>query len=180
MPESIRRLCVFCGSRPGANPAYAREAAALGRGLAVAGIRLVYGAGDVGLMGEVARACLGAGGEATGFIPRHLEEWEVGKRDLTEFVVTETMHERKTLMFENSDAVAVLPGGPGTLDETFEVLTWRQLGLHEKPVFLMDVDNYWAPFHALVAHVTRQEFCSEGFAGYYETVPDSATLLARL
>jgi uncharacterized protein (TIGR00730 family) len=121
------------------------DATALGTALAQGGHRLVYGAGDVGLMGAVARAAQAAGGETFGVIPTHLMEMEVGKRDLTTFVVTETMHERKKVMFMNADAIVMLPGGAGSLDEFFEVLTWRQLGLHEKPVFLLDTAGYWAP-----------------------------------
>ena len=119
--------------------------------LAAAGLRLVYGAGDVGLMGAVARAAIAAGGETFGVIPSHLVAREEGRRDLSRLVVTETMHERKKVMFMNADAIVTLPGGPGSLDELFEVLTWRQLGLHAKPVFLLNVNGYWDPLLALLA-----------------------------
>ncbi|MDW3183845.1 TIGR00730 family Rossman fold protein [Roseobacter sp.] len=170
----LKSVCVYCGSRPGADPAYLADATALGNVLAAEGWRLVYGAGDVGLMGAVARAAQQAGGETFGVIPQHLVAWEVGKTDLTSYVVTETMHERKKVMFMNCDAVVVLPGGAGSLDELFEVLTWRQLGLHEKPVFLVNTNGYWDPLLALLRHVTGQGFADESLHGYYETVPDAA------
>ena len=151
-------VCVYCGSRPGDDPAFTRDAEMLGRGLAAAGMRLVYGAGDVGLMGSVARSAQAAGGVTFGVIPQHLVDWEVGKTDLTTYVVTETMHERKKVMFMNCDAVVVLPGGAGSLDEFFEVLTWRQLELHEKPVVLVNIDGYWDPLIALMHHVVDQGF----------------------
>ena len=151
-------ICVYCGARSGADPRFAAEGAALGRALAQAGWRLVYGAGDVGLMGIVARAAQEAGGETFGVIPEHLVRLEVGKRDLTHFVVTETMHERKKVMLMNADAVVVLPGGAGSLDEFFEALTWRQLGLHEKPIVLLDVAGFWQPLQGLLAHVIDQGF----------------------
>jgi uncharacterized protein (TIGR00730 family) len=173
-------VCVFCGSRPGADPAYAEAARALGAGLAAAGMRLVYGAGDVGLMGEVARAAQAAGGATFGVIPKHLLDREVGRRDLSTFVVTETMHERKKVMFMNADAVVALPGGPGTLDELFEVLTWRQLGLHAKPVWLLDQGGYWRPLRALLEHVVAQGFAGPEILGFVETAPDAPALLAGL
>ncbi|WP_299826795.1 TIGR00730 family Rossman fold protein [uncultured Roseobacter sp.] len=170
----LKSVCVYCGSRPGADPAYLADATALGSTLAAEGWRLVYGAGDVGLMGAVARAAQQAGGETFGVIPQHLVAWEVGKTDLTSYVVTETMHERKKVMFMNCDAVVVLPGGAGSLDELFEVLTWRQLGLHEKPVFLVNTNGYWDPLLALLKHVTDQGFADDTLHGYYEIVPDAA------
>jgi uncharacterized protein (TIGR00730 family) len=173
-------VCVYCGSRPGNDPAFAATATALGTGLAQDGFRLVYGAGDVGLMGAVARAAQAAGGETFGVIPQHLVAWEVGKTDLTRYVVTETMHERKKVMFMNCDAVVVLPGGAGSLDELFEVLTWRQLGLHEKPVFLVDVNGYWQPLMQLLNHVVAQGFADATLLDYVAPVPDAASALTAL
>ena len=173
-------VCVFCGSRHGADPAYAEAARALGAGLAEAGFRLVYGAGDVGLMGETARAAQAAGGPTFGVIPKHLADREVGRRDLSLLVVTETMHERKKVMFMNADAVVALPGGPGTLDELFEVLTWRQLGLHAKPAFLLDVGGYWGPLRTLLGHLVAEGFAEPEFLTYLEVVPTVPDLLARL
>ncbi|WP_135506377.1 TIGR00730 family Rossman fold protein [Roseovarius aestuariivivens] len=151
-------ICVFCGSRAGRNPAYAAAAESFGAAIAARDWRLVYGAGDVGLMGTVARAAQNAGAETFGVIPDHLVKWEVGKTDLTRYVVTETMHERKKVMFMNCDAIVVLPGGAGSLDEFFEVLTWRQIGLHEKPVFLLNTDDYWTPLMQLMKHVINEGF----------------------
>ncbi|MGC3936424.1 TIGR00730 family Rossman fold protein [Roseobacter sp. EG26] len=175
-----KSVCVYCGSRPGADPAYMRDAKDLGRALAEEGWRLVYGAGDVGLMGAVAREAQSAGAETFGVIPQHLVDWEVGKTDLTSYVVTETMHERKKVMFMNCDAVVVLPGGAGSLDEFFEALTWRQLGLHEKPVFLVNTNGYWDPLVTLLTHVTTQGFADDSLHGYYSTVPDAEAARAAL
>jgi uncharacterized protein (TIGR00730 family) len=173
-------ICVFCGSRPGGHPAYAKEARALGRLIAAEGWRLVYGAGDVGLMGETARAAQGAGAATLGVIPTHLMGAERGRRDLTTLVVTEDMHERKKVMFMNSDAIVVLPGGAGTLDEFFEVLTWRQIGLHRKPICLLNTNGYWDPLVALLDHVIAQGFAEDPMRRYATLVPDVATLADSL
>ena len=168
---ALRSVCVFCGSRPGRDPAYAEAARALGQGIADHGWRLVYGAGDVGLMGEVARAALSAGARTMGVIPTHLMSREQGKRDLAQLVITEDMHERKKVMFMNSDAIVVLPGGAGSLDEFFEVLTWRQIGLHEKPILLLDTNGYWQPLLALLDHVIAQGFAEAVMRDFFRTVP---------
>lgn len=173
---SQKSVCVYCGSRNGANPAYSRAANRFGTLLAQAGWRLVYGAGDVGLMGEVARAAQSEGGDTFGVIPVHLLRREVGKTDLTRFVVTETMHERKKVMIMNADAVVVLPGGPGSLDELFEALTWRQLGLHDKPILVMNVDGYWDSLRTLLDQVIGQGFAEGSLADFITWVdtPDAA------
>jgi uncharacterized protein (TIGR00730 family) len=175
-----KSVCVYCGSRPGADPAYMAEATRLGTLFADEGWRLVYGAGDVGLMGAVARSAQAAGGETFGVIPQHLVDWEVGKTDLTTYVITETMHERKKVMFMNCDAVVVLPGGAGSLDELFEALTWRQLGLHNKPVLLMNTNGYWDPLIALLQHVTSQGFADDSLHDYYRVVPDTESCRTAL
>ena len=177
---SGRSVCVFCGSRSGTDPRYAQAAIELGGALARSKIRLVYGAGDVGLMGAVARAAIAAGGETFGVVPQHLVGRERGRRDLARLVVTETMHERKKVMFMNADAIVTLPGGPGTLDELFEVLTWRQLGLHAKPVLLLNVGGYWAPLLALLDHILAHDFAEAAFRGYLETVDGVPALIERL
>ena len=177
---SVKSVCVYCGSRPGAMPAYAEAARALGRGLAETGLRLVYGAGDVGLMGEVARAAQAAGGETFGVIPEHLVRREVGKSDLTSYVVTETMHERKKVMLMNADAVVVLPGGPGSLDELFEVLTWRQLGLHDKPIVILNAEGYWDKLRDLMDHVIAQGFADASLARLLTWADTPADALAAL
>lgn len=177
---AAKSVCVYCGSRSGAIPAYAQTAEALGTAIAQSGWQLVYGAGDVGLMGIVARAAQAAGGDTFGVIPEHLVRREVGKSDLTAYVVTETMHERKKVMFMNADVVVVLPGGAGSLDEFFEVLTWRQLGLHQKPIYLLDIAGYWQPLVALLDHVIAQGFAEPSLQGFIETIGDVDALMARL
>ncbi len=183
MPEreqSSLSVCVYCGSRFGNDPAYREAAEALGTGLAREGWRLVYGAGDVGLMGTVANAAIAGGGETFGVIPEHLLTLEVGKRDLSSFVVTETMHERKKVMFMNADAIVVLPGGAGSLDEFFEVLTWAQLGLHGKPVILLNVSGYWDPLVALVDHVIEAGFADASLKGLITVVETPEATLDAL
>lgn len=175
-----KSICVYCGSRMGNDPAFARDAHDLGVALAQTGWRLVYGAGDVGLMGTVARAAQNAGGDTFGVIPKHLVDWEVGKTDLTRYVVTETMHERKKVMFMNCDAVVVLPGGAGSLDEMFEVLTWRQLGLHEKPVIIVNTNDYWEPLLQLITSVVDQGFADATLMDYYSAVPDATAAIEAL
>ena len=170
-------VCVYCGSRDGNNPAYAAAADALGHGLAVRGWRLVYGAGDVGLMGRVARGAQAAGGDTFGVIPTHLLQREVGKRDLGTFIITETMHERKKVMFMNADAVVVLPGGAGSLDELMEVLTWAQLGLHAKPIVLLNTDGYWNPLLSLMHHVVDEGFADASLLSLFTVRDDVADAL---
>ena len=160
----------------GTNPAHQRAAHATGQAIADAGWRLVYGAGDLGLMGEVARAAKAAGAATFGVIPEHLLAKEVAKRDLTTFIVTETMHERKKVMFMNADAIALLPGGAGSLDEIFEVITWAQIGLHRKPIWVMDVDGYWQPLLALMDHVIREGFADASLRDLF-TVLDGVDAL---
>lgn len=173
-------VCVYCGSRPGTDPAYAQAATDLGTALAGENWRLVYGAGDVGLMGLVARATQDAGGETFGVIPTHLMQLEVGKRDLTRFIVTENMHERKKVMFMNSDAVVVMPGGAGTLDEFFEVLTWAQLGLHAKPIVLLNTSGFWSPLTGLIDHVIDQGFAAPSLRDLITTADDPAGVMTTL
>ena len=180
MPSKSLSVCVFCGSRDGSDPAYAHSATELGTALATEGWRLVYGAGDVGLMGRTARAAQAAGGDTFGVIPIHLFEREVGKRDLSTFIVTENMHERKKVMYMNSDAIVMLPGGAGSVDEFFEVLTWRQLGLHQKPIILLNSAGYWDPLNALITHVIDQKFADPSLAGFIQTVPDVPALIETL
>ncbi|MFN3825611.1 MAG: TIGR00730 family Rossman fold protein [Pseudorhodobacter sp.] len=177
---ALRSVCVFCGSRPGARDAYAEAAGRTGAMIAARGWRLVYGAGDVGLMGEVARAAMAGGGATMGVIPTHLMAREQGKRDLAQLVITEDMHERKKVMFMNCDAIVVLPGGAGSLDEFFEVLTWRQIGLHGKPIFLLDVEGYWQPLAGLIDHIVTEGFAGAEVRDFFALVPDVATLEARL
>ena len=173
-------VCVYCGSRSGARDTYAEDAAKLGTALAEAGMRLVYGAGDVGLMGIVARAAMAAGGTTFGVIPDHLMRREVGKRDLHTFIVTETMHERKKVMVMNADAIIVLPGGAGSLDEFFEVLTGRQLGLHDKPIFLLNSEGYWDKLRGLLDHIVDQGFADGSLLEFFQTASDVPGVMQAL
>jgi uncharacterized protein (TIGR00730 family) len=169
-------VCVYCGSRDGRDAAYAQAAEATGQMIAANGWRLVYGAGDVGLMGRVAKAVQQAGGATFGVIPTHLLDWEVGKRDLDQFIITETMHERKKVMFMNADAVVVLPGGAGSLDEFFEALTWRQLKLHGKPIILLNVNGFWNPLVALLDHIVAEAFAGDDILSFVQVAADIAEL----
>lgn len=159
---TIKSLCVFCGSSPGANPAYVQAGQTLGRLMGEAGIRLVYGAGGTGIMGAVSKGVLDAGGKVTGIIPQHLVDMEAAMDGLDERIVVPDMHTRKRMMFDRSDAFCVLPGGFGTLDETFEILTWRQLHLHDKPVVICNINDYWKPFLAIGESMMKEGFIRPG------------------
>ena len=178
---STLSLCVYCGARPGAKPAYEAAGTALGRAIAKEGWRLIYGAGDVGIMGAVAAAAVAGGADTLGVIPTHLVQSEA-PRDLfgSDRIITETMHEHKKVMFMNADATAVLPGGAGSLEEFFEVLTWSQLDLHDKPIFLVDIEGYWQPLVALLDHVISEGFADHGLKDLFQVVPDVDTLVEML
>src|SRR5579862_914728 len=176
----IRRLCVYCGSALGADFRYREAAAALGTGLAAAGIELVYGGGRNGLMGAVADAVLAGGGTAIGVIPRHLQDREVAHLGLSELVIVDTMHQRKRVMAERADAFAVLPGGVGTLDEAVEILSWRQLGLHQKPIFIIDIAGYWSPLAILFEHIVTSRFAAPLVPALVSFVPDVGALFEAL
>jgi uncharacterized protein (TIGR00730 family) len=156
--NTIKTVCVYCGSGPGTNPHFVDAATALGKALAENGIRLVYGGGSLGLMGAVAKSVLDHGGSVTGIIPNFLTTRENALKQVQEMIVTPDMHERKRLMFERSDAFVALPGGVGTLEELVEQLTWQQLGRHTKPVLLANIDGFWEPLLALLAHMRATEF----------------------
>jgi len=162
--NKIRTICVYCGSGPGTNPRFIEAAIALGRILAEHGIRLVYGGGSIGLMGAIATSVLDHGGSVTGIIPDFLTARENALTRIQEMIVTPDMHERKRLMFERSDAFVALPGGIGTLEELVEQMTWQQLGRHTKPVLLANIDGFWEPLLALLAHMRATEFIRAGLA----------------
>ena len=176
-PSSI---CVFCGARFGTDPAASEIARQLGGLLAAQGITLVYGGGGVGLMGLVANAALDGGGKAVGVIPRFLLQREAGHPDLDETVVVETMHERKLTMFERSDAFVVLPGGIGTMEELFEVLSWRTLGLHSKPIVIVDQGGYWAPLAALLRSIVERGFAEPGHLDHVAFVRELSEILPAI
>jgi len=154
----LRSVCVYCGSNAGSRPVYTERAQALGTRLAREGLAVVYGGGNVGLMGIVADAALAAGGEVVGVIPEQLVNWEVAHRGVTRLEVVANMHERKARMFDLSDAFVALPGGFGTMDEMFEMLTWRQLGLGDKPCAFLDVDGFYAPLVAMMDRMVAERF----------------------
>ena len=154
----LTSLCVYCGANEGGDPDHRSAAVRLGKMMADQDIGLVFGGGRIGLMGVIADTVMENGGRVIGVIPEHLHDIEVGHEGLTELHIVDSMHIRKQLMFDLSDAFVVLPGGLGTLDETFEIITWRQLGLHDKPVILVDNNGYWQPFQNLVQHVIDSGF----------------------
>ncbi|EIZ85818.1 MULTISPECIES: LOG family protein [Methylobacterium] len=176
----VRTVCVYCGSGFGGDPAFRDAAETLGTAIAQAGMGLVYGGGDVGLMGTVARAALAAGGHVTGIIPDFLQAREHMLDDVQETVVVPDMHTRKRLMFERSDAFVTLPGGIGTLEELVEQLTWAQLGRHRKPVVLVSVADFWAPLLALFEHMRGHGFIREGLDLSYIVARDAATVVPLL
>jgi uncharacterized protein (TIGR00730 family) len=177
---SLQAVAVYCGSSPGADPGYATAAASLGRLLAQRGIRLVYGGGHVGLMGVLADAALAQHGQVHGVITRALEAKEVAHRGLTSLTVVDTMHERKAAMADQAGAFIMLPGGFGTLDEFFEVLTWTQLGIHRKPCGVLDVGGYFEPLRALLATAARERFILPEHRDMVVIETDPATLIGRL
>jgi uncharacterized protein (TIGR00730 family) len=180
----VKSLCVFCGASDGDDPVYGEAATRLGEAIAKAGIELVFGGGRIGLMGTVATAAHRAGAKVTGIIPKHLANLELGARKpIGTLHVVETMHERKARMFDLSDGIVILPGGLGTLDEAFEVMTWKQLGLHDKPIVLVDVAGYWAPLLHIIERVVAAGFAPESSLGIVRAVPrpeDVLPLLASL
>ena len=175
-----RSLLLFCGSRSGHDPAHVASAQALGRSLAGAGIELVYGGGSLGLMGEAARACMGAGGRVTGIIPAFLDDLEIAQPGLTRLITVETMHQRKSLMWQRCDAVLALPGGIGTIDEVVETMSWNSLKLHAKPIFLMGAGGFWQPFRAMIEALETAGFNHSPFSAQLTPVADMAELLERL
>ena len=176
----IRNICVYCGSNPGINPAYAQVARIFGRLIAEAGVGLVYGGGGLGLMGEVARTVLAHGGHVTGIIPEFLSEKERMLRDAHEMIVVEDMHQRKKLMFDRSDAFVALPGGIGTLEELVEQLTWAQLGRHTKPIVLVNIEGFWAPFLELLHHMRREAFIQQSMEVRFVTVDRAEDVLGAI
>jgi uncharacterized protein (TIGR00730 family) len=178
--QQIRSVCVYCGSAGAVDQRYRAAAEELGHSLAAAGIKLVFGGGRIGLMGIAADAALAAGGQVIGVIPASLRDAELAHSGVSELVVVDTMHDRKRVMAERSDAFAVLPGGIGTLDETFEILTWRQLRLHDKPIFLVDIAGYWQPLRALLDHIVAQRFATSLVPRLVEIVPSVSALMVAL
>ena len=176
---AIKRLCVYCASSRGTKEIYRQTAVQLGTLLADSGIELVYGGGRVGLMGLIADAALARNGHVTGIIPCHLRDREVAHPN-ARLVVVGSMHERKQRMFDLSDAFVSLPGGLGTLDETIEIVTWKQLGLHDKPIVIVDVEGYWAPLSALIEHTIAHGFAAPAARDFFRTVAAVDEILPAL
>jgi uncharacterized protein (TIGR00730 family) len=169
----LRSICVYLGANPGARPEYADATARLGRAMADADIRLVYGGGAIGLMGVLARSVLNAGGGVTGIIPQFLRDREIEMRDADDLIVTADMHERKRIMFQRSDAFVALPGGIGTLEEVVEVMTWAQLDQHVKPVLIVNINGFWDPLIALFERMMDEGFLRKSFLGDHNALPVS-------
>lgn len=178
--HSIKSICVYCASSNTVAENHKQTAAHFGQLMAEQGIRLVFGGGRVGLMGIVAQGVMDHGGTVIGYIPDHLNEAEVGHTGITELHVVDTMHTRKRLMFEQSDAFVVIPGGLGTLDELFEILTWRQLGLHDKPVLILNQDGFWDPLLTLIDHMIAENTARPSVYDLYTVVTDVADILPTL
>lgn len=176
----MKSVCVYCGSASGARPVYAEAAKAFGRALVEANMSLVYGGGRVGLMGLIADEVLACGGRAVGVIPELLLSKEVGHTDLTELHVVPDMHERKKKMADLSDAFVAMPGGVGTFEELFEVYTWAQLGYHQKPVALLDVDGYFDPLLSMLRHTVEEGFMREAYLGMLLVAQQPAEMIAKL
>jgi uncharacterized protein (TIGR00730 family) len=180
MNTSGKKICVYCGSGPGRSPVYVDAARSLGQAMAEAGIGLVYGGGSLGLMGEIARTVLKNGGHVTGIIPEFLSTREKMLRDVQDLIVTRSMHERKQIMFEKSDAFVALPGGVGTLEELVEQLTWSQLGQHKKPIVLADIEGFWAPLLSLIDHMREEAFIRTGLEINLTTVTHPLDIIPTL
>lgn len=179
-PAPVRNVCVYCGSRMGSKPSFETLASDLGKGIAESGLGLVYGAGSIGLMGVVARAARDAGAPVIGIIPEHLDAVEITQEGLAELHVTQNMHDRKKMMFDRSDAFVVLPGGLGTLDETFEIMTWAQLSLHKKPIILINHEGYWTPFLELLKNVVNDGFADAKNVNLITVVETADEAIAQL
>ncbi|MGC5326371.1 TIGR00730 family Rossman fold protein [Brevibacillus sp. SYSU BS000544] len=175
----MKRLAVFCGSSYGASDTYKEGAIQLGKVLAKRGITLVYGGASVGIMGEIANAVLKEGGEVIGVIPKMLEDREISHRNLTELFIVDSMHERKAKMVELADGFIALPGGPGTLEEFFEVFTWAQLGIHQKPCGLLNINHYYDPLVTLFNHMADQQFLQEKYRSMAVVESDPERLIEK-
>ncbi|MGA9657598.1 MAG: TIGR00730 family Rossman fold protein [Asticcacaulis sp.] len=178
-PAPIRSVCVYCGSSFGNNPAYRQAALDLGQVLAGAGLRLVYGGGGVGLMGEIAGAAHKAGGKVLGIMPQFLRSREA-LLDQIETRVVKNMHERKMMMFEESDAFVVMPGGIGTLEEVIELMSWRRLDLHKKPIIFLNTLGFWSPFFSLIDHTLETGFTPSSFTDTYTHVDSVENVLPAM
>ena len=176
----MKKLCVFTGAATGSDPRFAEAAHQLGQILASRNLGLVYGGGKSGLMGKIADAVIASDGHATGIIPKFLDNVEIAHRGLTDLHVIDTMHERKNMMYDIADGFVIMPGGLGTLDETMEIITWRQLGLHRKPIIIANLYGYWDHMLLLFQNIIDEGFMHHGHTGHFEHVSDMDELADRL
>lgn len=177
---TISNVCVYCGSSNGNEPAYLEAGQEFGRILARSGVGLVYGGGGVGIMGAIARSVMAEGGRVTGIIPEFLCAKEVQLKEITEFIVTDSMHTRKWTMFERSDAFVALPGGVGTLEEVIEMMTWAQLGRHNRPIVFLNLNGFWDPLISLLDHMIKEGFARSQIRSIYSVVDKVEDILPRI
>jgi len=177
---SIKSICVYCGASDSGPKSHREAADRFGRILAQEGIELVFGGGRIGIMGVLANAVLEAGGRAVGVIPEHLRRVELPSHRLSELIIVVSMHARKEVMFRRAEAFVVLPGGLGTLDETFEILTWKQLGLHDRPIVICDLDGYWKPLEILIRNTVRRRYAPKETRRFYQTVDSVEAILPAI
>ena len=178
--SKIKSACVYCGSSSTSNPAFDAPTLELGKSLAEAGITLVYGGGSPGLMGKVANSCMDAGGAVIGIIPDHILKLEVRHNQLTELHIVDNMHTRKMMMADKADAFVIMPGGLGTLDEAFEIMTWKYLGVHNKPIIIANIDGYWDPLITLIEHMNKHKFVREEHMNTYVEAKSVAEVMEIL
>ena len=176
----MKKVCVFTGAATGFNTLYKDAAYQMGQMLGSRGLGLVYGGGKLGLMGAVADGILAANGEVTGIIPKFLDNVEVAHKGVTDLRIIDTMHERKAMMYDAADAFIILPGGLGTLDETMEIITWRQLGLHQKPIIIVNLNGYWDSMLIMFQNIIDQGFMHHGHTGHFDQVDDLDSLMDKL
>lgn len=180
--KTIQSIGVYCSSYEGLDEVYRNAAIELGQRLAEQQITMIYGGGTQGLMGDISKSVMNNGGRVIGFMPRHLEEFEEPNWNITELHMVDTMHTRKRMMFEHSEAFFILPGGFGTLDETFEIITWEQLKLHAKPIIFININNYWSPLQDLTSNIFNQGFAKsehEKFFKFVNTIPEAFQALPK-
>jgi len=178
--NQINSICIFCGSGVGENPKFAAQTEELGRSLAIAGIEIIYGGGDMGLMGTLAKSALKKNGIVTGVIPEFLLKYQSETEIVTNQIVTKTMHERKSKMYELADGFIALPGGIGTLEELIETMTWEQLGQHSKPIYLFNIDNFWAPLLSLLEKMKHEKFIRKGLEANFKTFENVEELMNQI
>ena len=176
----MKKVCIFTGAASGTDPLYQKAAFKLGQQIASRNLGLVYGGGKIGLMGAVADGVISVKGNVTGIIPTFLDSVEIAHKDVTDLRIVESMHERKAMMYDIADAFIIFPGGLGTLDEAMEVITWRQLGLHDKPIIIVNLNGYWDTMLLMLQNIIDQGFMHHGHTGHYDKVDSLESLMDKL